>query len=78
MFHYTEDQDWDWWDTIIDIDADTLDHSLVNHNNESMNDKTSTLTDDSRASALSRMFTVLSNIVNEVLFDSTFLYDTFL
>ena len=25
-------------DTIIDIDADTLEHSLLDHNNESMND----------------------------------------
>ncbi len=25
-------------DTIIDIDSDTLEHSLLDHNNESMND----------------------------------------
>ena len=37
------DQNKDWQvkyqdDTIVDIDADTLEHSLLDHNNESMND----------------------------------------
>ena len=37
------DQNKDWQvkyqdDTIVDIDVDTLEHSLLDHNNESMND----------------------------------------
>jgi hypothetical protein len=37
------DQNKDWQviyqdDTVIDIDADTLEHSLLDHNNESIND----------------------------------------